>query len=227
MGQPSVAGRPGLPGEIFFYPPSLNNHQSGSRIRRMPDAKERKQEGAEPLVGIEIERKYLLDRYPTGIEDYPYSDVRQGYLISGNGLPSIRVREERTSDGKTFLYETIKSNKRSFGMARDEVTIPLTPDQFSALWGLTEGKRVVKRRYFVPLEYFTGTRSPYVVHLDIYEKQLEGLVTAELEFLSLTEAEAFKTPKTFGREVTRVSRYSNSKLAVYGIPPGTRLFRRE
>ncbi len=183
-----------------------------------------KQEGAESMVGLEIERKFLLREYPRGIEQFPFSKVRQGYVVSGNGFPTVRVRRELTSERKTRWYETIKSNKRDSGIVRDEVTIPITQGQFEALWEMTEGRRVYKRRYFVPLEHFTGEESPYIAHLDIYTGRLKGLLTAEIEFLTLLAARIFIPPQAFGSDVTRTGQYSNSRLAVNGMPAGSPLF---
>jgi len=66
-------------------------------------------------------------------------------------------------------------------------------------------------RYFIPLGDLT-------VELDVYEGDLDGLVTAEVEFPDEASALAFDAPDWLGRDVTEDPRYGNRVLAVDGIP---------
>jgi len=77
---------------------------------------------------------------------------------------------------------------------------------------LTEGRQVVKRRYFVPLE------GGLTAEVDVYDGELDGLVTGEVEFPDADAALAFEAPEWLGRDVTEDPRYANQKLAVDGIP---------
>jgi len=54
--------------------------------------------------------------------------------------------------------------------------------------------------------------------LDIYHGDLEGLVSAEVEFKSIEESMEFFPPSWFKREITKDKRYKNRNLAVKGIP---------
>ena len=97
------------------------------------------------------------------------------------------------------------------GVARTEVEVDLQPEQFAALWPLTAGRRVVKTRYEIP----DGDGK---IELDVYHRDLRGLLTAEREFGSLGKSEAWKAPTWFGLEVTEDNRYKNHMLALKGVP---------
>jgi CYTH domain-containing protein len=77
---------------------------------------------------------------------------------------------------------------------------------------LTDGRRVVKTRYLVPLD------DGLTAEVDVYDGPLDGLVTAEVEFASEHDSEAFAAPDWLGREVTGDARYANRALAVHGLP---------
>lgn len=89
--------------------------------------------------------------------------------------------------------------------------MPATPQQFATLWPTTIGKRVEKSRYSIP-------HGNSVIELDIYEGDLRGLVTAEVEFPSEMAAEPFEAPEWFAAEVTADRTYKNQNLALKGLP---------
>ncbi len=147
----------------------------------------------------EIERKFLVDRLPTGLETA--EQIEQGYLgLTADSQVGVRVR--RIDATRAFL--TAKGGR---GVRRVEVELPLTPAQFAALWPLTEGRRLIKKRYKIALG------AQLSVDLDVYGGQLAGLITAEVEFPSEAAAETFDPPAWFGREVTGEVQYLNSSLA--------------
>ncbi len=156
----------------------------------------------------EIERKYLVASLPENLDSHPHSEILQGYLaIDANGS---EVRLRRKGERR---FETIKS---AGGLSRAEYEIELTPDQFQTLWPATEGRRVEKIRYDI---HHTGGVK---IELDVYQGDLAGLYTAEVEFASEAESHDFAVPSWFGKEVTADSRYKNKNLAVHGIPPSER-----
>jgi adenylate cyclase len=57
------------------------------------------------------------------------------------------------------------------------------------------------------------------VEVDVYAGDLDGLVSAEVEFASEEAAAAFAPPAWLGREVTGDPRYANRALAVSGPAP--------
>jgi CYTH domain-containing protein len=75
---------------------------------------------------------------------FPNEEIEQGWL-PGKELME-RLRHVRSQDGDAW-YRTVKSGQ---GIERIEIEEATTPDLFGALWPLTEGCRVRKRRYLVP-----------------------------------------------------------------------------
>jgi adenylate cyclase len=152
---------------------------------------------------MEIERKWVLDAPPDGLEDREHDRVEQGYVALDDHA-EVRVRRK---GAKHTL--TVKSEP---GMTRVEEELEIEADRFASLWALTEGRRVVKTRHLVPLGELT-------VEVDVYAGDLDGLVTAEVEFASEEAAAAFAPPAWLGREVTGDPRYANRALAVSGPAP--------
>jgi CYTH domain-containing protein len=153
----------------------------------------------------EIERKFLVTRPPDELDAYPSEELRQGYLaVSPDGV-EVRIRKQ--GDRATL---TVKS---SGGLNRLEETIDIDERRFLALWPLTQGRRIHKTRYELP------AAAGLVIELDVYAGELQGLMTAEVEFPSEAESRAFTPPGFLGAEVTEDPRYRNKTLALQGKPP--------
>jgi len=154
--------------------------------------------------GAEIERKFLLDRRPPGLDEQPRKRIEQGYLAVGEDGVEVRVRN---ADGACTL--TVKSAP---GLVRVEEEIEIDERRFGSLWQLTAGRRVAKTRFLVALE------GDLTAEVDDYGDRLAGLLTAEIEFPSQEASEAFAPPDWLGREVTGDERYANRTLALSGLP---------
>jgi len=100
--------------------------------------------------------------------------------------------------------------KLGHGMSRDETEIDLEPEQFESLWPLTEGRRVSKIRFLVPLD------GGLTAEVDVYSGEHQGFRVVEVEFGSEDVARAFEPPAWFGRDVTGQREYSNQKMALEG-----------
>jgi len=148
----------------------------------------------------EIERKWLVREIPS-LGEIPREQIIQGYLAISSDGTEVRVRRK----GDEFV-QTVKSRG---GLARDEIEVEISPDQFRALWPATEGRRLEKTRY--ALEW-----NGYPLELDVYKGSLAGLAVVELEFESADESKRFSPPAWFGDEVTEDRRYKNSSLALDG-----------
>ena len=153
--------------------------------------------------GVEIERKFLVDRAPGSLGDG--EPIEQGYLVIGEDGVEVRIR--RRGDDMTL---TVKSGP---GMVRTEEELDIDDRRFASLWPLTEGRRVSKTRHLIPLD------SGLVAELDVYHGAHDGLLTAEIEFPSLEASEAFTPPEWLGRDVTDDRRFANQALALGGRPP--------
>jgi CYTH domain-containing protein len=154
--------------------------------------------------GLEIERKFLVPRLPPDLDRRPVEQVQQGYLAIGDDGVEVRIRRR----GERFLL-TVKG---AGDLARVEEEIEIGELRFRALWPLTAGRRIQKRRYRIE---HTGAE---VIELDVYEGPLSGLLTAEVEFESERAASAFEPPAWLGPEVTGDPRYKNRRLAIDGAP---------
>ncbi len=150
---------------------------------------------------MEIERKFLTKEIPFDITAYPCHQLTQAYISFS---PTIRLRQE---DEKYIL--TVKGKGH---LAREEFELPLTKEDYERLWEKTEGTPVVKKRYLVPLD------KGLTVEVDIYEGELAGLMTTEVEFPSLEDAEKFTAPDWFGKDVSEEKAYKNTSLSLYGMP---------
>jgi adenylate cyclase len=153
---------------------------------------------------VEIERKFVLPAPPPGLDSREHGRIEQGYVAIDPAGAEVRVR--RKGDVRVM---TIKAGS---GLVRAEEEWPLEPERFDALWPLTEGRRVAKTRYLVPLD------DGLTAEVDVYDGTLAGLVTAEVEFESEPDSEAFAPPEWLGTEVTGDKRYANRTLAVSGPP---------
>lgn len=161
---------------------------------------EPKTESGEPK---EIERKFKIKNLPPDLIDYPFVEILQGYISINENSREERVR----SKGDKFFH-TIKEGE---GMVRTEKETEITKEQFDALWPKTAGKRIKKTRYKI-------SHGQEIIELDIYHDNLDGLMSAEVEFSSEEAANKFIAPDWFGDDVTDDKRYKNKNLAVKGVP---------
>jgi CYTH domain-containing protein len=152
---------------------------------------------------VEIERKFLVTQRPDALADAPGREIRQGYLAI-DGTVEVRLRADDAGHALTI--------KGGHGRTRLEEELELDADRFERLWPLTEGRRVDKRRFCIDLD------DGHVLELDVYAGALQGLMTAEVEFTSEADSEAFTPPDWVGPELTGDARYANQSLAAHGRP---------
>jgi len=153
--------------------------------------------GKEPSLR-EIERKFLLKRFPANLKKYPHDKIEQGYLAVGRGGLQVRLRKKGS-----VLSLTYKEGTRG---GREEREVRLSLEQFKALWPATAGRRLTKVRYDVPWKKHT-------IEIDVYRGRHEGLVVAEVEFDDQKSAAEFQRPDWLGRDVTGKTKYINVALA--------------
>jgi CYTH domain-containing protein/CHAD domain-containing protein len=151
----------------------------------------------------EIERKFLVGEIPG--DEGGRTEIEQGYLALDD---QAEVRLRRAGD------KLLLTAKTGSGEVREEVEVPIDPRAFESLWPLTAGRRVRKVRHYVPLG------EDRHAEIDVYEGELEGLRTAEIEFGSREEADRFRPPDWLGEELTGNERYANRSLATAGLPDG-------
>ena len=147
---------------------------------------------------MEIERKYLIEKeqLPADLASYPFHKIEQGYLCTS---PVVRIRRQ---DDEYFL--TYKSKGL---MAREEYNLPLTQEAYEHLKSKADGLVISKTRYLIP------EKNGLTIELDVFHKDYEGLLLAEVEFPSIEEANAFTPPDWFDQDVTKDPAYHNSNLS--------------
>ncbi len=144
----------------------------------------------------EIEKKYLVRELPKELDSYPHYDIEQGYLCTN---PVIRVRKTDT--------DYILTYKSSGLMMREEYEHPLTCDGYDHLIKKADGTVISKTRYLI------RENSGYLIELDIFHKDLTGIVLAEVEFTSIDHAKEYIPPAWFAEEVTDNICFHNSRIS--------------
>ncbi len=177
--------------------------------------------------GKELEMKYLLQKdgvdHATDALDELYDSmddlvddvrsngkhIRQGYFpIIATGVELVQRWSDETVDfipkearlrdkgGNYFL--TLKGNG---GVARNELEIGISQEQFDQFWDLTEGQRVDKTRLSVPY-------CDRELEIDVYNDR--DLVVAEVEAPTLYD---LSKVTAIGKDVTEDRAYKNRNLA--------------
>ena len=151
-------------------------------------------------AGREVERKYLLTALPADVRPVEVIEVDQGYL-PGERLVE-RVRRVRTADRAEY-YRTVKVGQ---GLDRMELEEQTTARVFDALWPLTKGHRVQKRRHRIEDD---GRQWEIDEFLD------RSLIVAEVEVEDPGDTVAIPEwlEPIVDRDVTDDDDYSNQNLA--------------
>ena len=153
-------------------------------------------------MSTEIERKFLVAEVPTTERLGVGQRMRQGYLAD-EGDVSTRIR---IMDDTAVL--TVKAGR---GRSRTEVEFEIPVEEAEQLWQHTGGRRLEKVRYRIAVD-------GGVAELDVYEGELDGLLTVEVEFDDDAAADGFVPPQWFGSELTDDERWTNASLARHGRP---------
>lgn len=161
--------------------------------------------GEVAATGIEIERKYLLRFLPDEARDGHRVDIDQGYVPGEQLHERVRRVVDRRGGARTDVHY-FRTVKLGTGVARTEIEEETTAGIFDALWPLTKGRRLRKRRYSVEANGRTW---------EIDDFRNRDLVLAEIELES--EGEAVEFPAWLApaveREVTGEDAYQNINLA--------------
>lgn len=156
-------------------------------------------------VPLEIERKYLLRALPDAARRARVSALEQGWLPGEKIVERLRrVRPlGEGDDGAVRWYRTIKVGR---GLARLELEEETPAELAEALWPLTEGRRVTKRRYCLR----EGER---IWEIDEFTDRVLFLAEVELPTEeAVVEIPAWLAPYLV-REVTGEPAYVNRALA--------------
>lgn len=148
------------------------------------------------MNSLEIEKKYLIHRFPGNPDDYPRHEIQQAYLCTD---PVVRIRKEDDT-----YYLTYKGKGM---MTREEYNLPLNREAYEHLLAKADGNIISKTRYLIPLA------DGLTAELDLFHSPDPTLLMAEVEFSSEKQALTFIPPDWFGEEVTQDHRYHNSYMS--------------
>ncbi len=146
-------------------------------------------------MGVEIERKFLVDLKDIDYKKYPCLSLEQGYLAT---KPVVRVRKENDT-----YYLTYKGKG---SLSREEYNLPLTKESYEHLLAKADGNIITKNRYLIPYDKYT-------IELDEFLGKFAPLFLAEVEFESIEEANAFTPPSWFTEDVTGNPKYTNANMS--------------
>lgn len=144
-------------------------------------------------MGIEIERKFLLNNSDWRNEAGEPVRFRQGYLV-GSDKSSVRVRVEGDK-----AYINIKS--ATLGIQRQEYQYSIPIDEAEEILNTLCGKPLIeKNRYYIK-------KNKHTWEIDEFFGDNQGLIVAEIELDH--EDELFEKPGWLGEDVSDDTRYYN------------------
>lgn len=97
---------------------------------------------------MEIERKWLTDGWPQGLEEQRRILMRQGYITT---RPTVRIRSEASGDVTEYVL-CFKGAAGPDGLAREEIETNIDPELFAKLKAFVGRPLIEKeqRRYALP-----------------------------------------------------------------------------
>lgn len=97
---------------------------------------------------MEIERKWLTDGWPQGVEEQRCILMRQGYITT---RPTVRIRSEASGDVTEYVL-CFKGAAGPDGLAREEIETNIAPELFAKLEAFIGRPLIEKeqRRYALP-----------------------------------------------------------------------------
>ena len=156
------------------------------------------------MLPTEIERKYTINFLPKKIEKILMITQKHIYKDS---ICSIRVRKSENLNTNEIVYtHTIKAKGNNINkFSTIELEKNITQDQYENSKPFKGSEIIEKYRLLISLE--NGLKA----EVDIFQKRLKGLIIAEVEFESVEQAEKFKMPPGFEKEVPHKV-FSNRKM---------------
>ena len=145
---------------------------------------------------MEIERKFLLNKFPN-LDPISRHQISQGYLSIN---PEVRIRSmppcHPESDEFTLCV------KGDGTIARQEIEVPISGEQFRQLKELVPGTMIHKQYRKFLLE------NGEIVHCSLVDgRTMHSFMYAEVEFQPHEDPYAFAVPEWFGKEVTADPEY--------------------
>lgn len=162
------------------------------------------------MKNMEIERKYLVKEkdLPKNYKNFDCKKMVQGYIYL---KPAIRVRKSNDEYYLTVKDKPKKPVSSSKDLERIEYELKIDKKAYNHLVKFSIGRIIYKKRYLIPYKL---NKKNYIIELDIFEKDLKGLIYAEVEFKNVKDAETFTPPDWFYKDVTGIDKYKNTNLTI-------------
>jgi len=160
-----------------------------------------------PYARIERERRFLLERLPTGVDPADYERLDDLFLEGTH----LRLRQVHSANGDwiiTKLGQKIADPDAIHDPRCRQMTTLYLPEGEGSVFASMPGLRTTKRRYKLPEQGWTFC-------IDVWESpaRAAGTLLAEVEAPSIEELERIAIPEWALREVTTDDRYSAIALA--------------
>ena len=140
---------------------------------------------------LEIERKFLMDGFPIGLEIISEVDIEQGYVSTE---PEVRIR--KAVDRNTGREEFRMTLKGEGTLTRNEIETSITSDFYYDTVDFLE-VNMIQKDY---KKYKLGQWKFEVAHVDPGTDN--AFFYGEIEFPTEEDAKDFIVPNYFGREIT-------------------------
>ena len=131
---------------------------------------------------IELERTFLAKELPD-LSSCKFKDMIDIYIPKEIDHAQIRIRKNGDKYEMTKKQPLIEGDSSRLV----EQTINLSEEEFNGLEKELVGRRVYKRRYLLDFE-------GRIAEVDVFLKDLEGLVLVDFEFEKEEEKQAFSMP---------------------------------
>ena len=144
---------------------------------------------------MEIERKFLINEFPSNLSEIERADMYQAYLST---TPVVRIRK-KSKQGENSYKLCIKGEGT---LVREEVEFSISEDEFLRLSNIINNK-------FIHKEFRTYKLENYILEcskVDFNGKNI--FYYAEIEFNSVEEANNFTAPEFLKNEVTEKTGYT-------------------
>ena len=149
---------------------------------------------------IELEKTYLIKYLPENLNDREFKEVVDVYIPKTADHPKTRIRKS----GDKFEITKKEPVNKGDASHQKEQTIKLTEEEFNELSKIP-GKRISKKRY----NYNYKSR---IAEIDIFQKELEGLVVVDFEFVSIEEKDKFEIPDFCLVDITQEKFIAGGKI---------------
>ena len=140
---------------------------------------------------LEIERKFLMDGFPVGLELIAEVDIEQGYISFD---PELRIRKAvDRHTGKEEFWMTLKGEG---DLTRSEIETEISSDFYYDAADFLDVRMIQK-------DYKKYRLGPWKLEVSLVDPGTDWeFYYAEIEFPTEQDAKDFVVPAYFGREIT-------------------------